>query len=158
TVTAIVGSVVTLRNDGSQGNQAPGTIAPIGNLVSGGAPSGADAVSNLTLPFTMPVVGATANAIVDDPQPPFAPGQWVFVEGAGYLIVVSVTTNTLTLRNDGTVGNLPPGSIAPVLSLITGGGPGGTSAVTYLAADYAMPAVGTTTTATVVDNVPPLAA
>src|SRR5262249_14964716 len=105
----LIPGTLTLRNDNSPGNSVPtATVAPIGNLVTGGGPAGVAAYTTLTAGFTMPSIGATQVASVVDARP-FAVGQWAYIAGAGWFTVTATdtTANTLTLRNDGSPGNQP---------------------------------------------------
>src|SRR5262245_42419689 len=97
--------------------------------------------------FVMPAIGATGNATVGQAVPPFAVGQYVYIAGTGWLSVVAIAGNVLTLRNDGSTGNSVAGTTAAIGAMVTGGGPpgpGGLSAYTTLATAMTVPALGAT--------------
>src|SRR5262249_53369769 len=114
-VTAIAGSTLTLRNDGSSGNQPPGTTAAIGNLVAraGGPGRVGRGFAPLAPIFAMPAAGAGAVATTGEPPSPFGVGKSVFIANPGWLFVPATAGNTMTLRNDGSTGNQPAGTVAP---------------------------------------------
>jgi hypothetical protein len=148
--------VLTLRNDDAPGTNTPGLIVAAGELVNGAGPGleGIPAASPLTAAWTSPAVGATADASVEDARGYIA-GQWCYVEGAGPYYCVGVTmtgakTGDLTLRNDNQPGHVV-GAVAPIGALVNGAGPAGVAGAgaTPLAADWAVPAVGQFSIATV---------
>src|SRR5262249_6226127 len=100
TAVDLLANTATLLNNGSQGNQPAGYVAAVNTLVTSASPPGADGISVLTAAFTMPNVGATAVAAVDDGVPPFTVGQWTYINPIGWLVVTAVAPNAITLRND----------------------------------------------------------
>ena len=143
-VTGSAADAISVRNDDSVGNTAPGTVGAAGNMVTGGGPQGYNSWAYLTAPFTVPAVGTSAVASMEEARS-FAVGQWLYVQSAGWFVVeaLDAVANTVTLLNEETVGNQAPGTVAPVLSIVTGGGPKGDPgrpSFTRLLADFPMPA------------------
>lgn len=61
--------------------------------------------------FTVPTVGADVNIEVCD-SGDYTPGMWVYIVGAGYFSVQSITDDThILIRNLGPAANQPPGTV-----------------------------------------------
>lgn len=121
----------------------PGFVDLIPPARGGGGGSGAFAT--VTAPFTMPAVGSNVLVLVTD-NTWMAPGEVIFIEGAGYVEVVSLAGTTgVTVKNLGYTGNATPGTVIGIGEKVVPGGlqgPPGIDAFTHTTADFAMPAEG----------------
>jgi hypothetical protein len=96
------GTSVQLKNLGTSGNAVPGSTISAGNTISPSGVQGTNAFTTTTATFTVPNVNATATITCANVAW-MIPGETVFVQGGGYLVVISVnTTNgTAVLENIG---------------------------------------------------------
>lgn len=140
-------NTVQITNSGDPDNTPCGTMIAAGTSVSaanlrgptgpqGGAgptgppgPQGVAGVSvfsTLAQALTVPAVGATVTAFVQD-STPFAAGQIVFIEAGDYFSVTSVnnTNNSMALVNQGYPGGAPQGTILPIGNNVSATGPQG---------------------------------
>ena len=117
------GVSVQLKNLGTPGNAVPGTSISSGNAISPSGAAGQNSYSILTSSFTVPNVGLSATANLAN-SAWMIPGQEVYVQGGGYLLVVSVnpTAGTAVLQNNGSAGTTA-GAVCPTGSAV---GPAGT--------------------------------
>jgi microcystin-dependent protein len=136
-----------IANSGDPTNQPAGTAIAAGTTVSPasqrgptgpqgtagpqGPPgpqgvSGSSAFSTLSQTFTIPAVGSSAIAFVQNASP-FAAGQIVYIQAGDYCSVSSVNTtnNSLTLVNQGYPGGAAPGVVVPIGNTVSGTGPQG---------------------------------
>jgi microcystin-dependent protein len=138
---------VQIQNSGDPTNTACGTMIPAGTTISpanmrgptgpqgvagpNGPPgpqgvAGASVFSVLTQPLTVPAVGATVVAFVQD-STPFSAGQIVYVQGGEYFSVQSTNNanNSLTLVNQGYPGGAAQGTVFPAGNNVSATGPQG---------------------------------
>jgi hypothetical protein len=118
----IVGDQNSCRCDPAPAANIPGTPGQDGAPGAAGAP-GVNAWASLTDSFTMPAQGATGTADFDHTDW-LAPGEPVWVEFLGTLLVESIAGLVVTLRNlqDGSGAyplNAAPGTVSPSTSRIT---------------------------------------
>lgn len=112
-----------------------GPQGPAGATGSNGTngSNGVNAYAKTTSGFTVPSVGANVALAVNNATP-WASGQAIFVQVAGYFEVVSTTTNTINAKNLGYAGNAAVGqSIATDRLIVSAGiqGAAGTSGDTF---------------------------
>lgn len=126
----MAGGVTPSTNSTNQLAQAIALIAAQNS--NGGTGSGQGAFTTLTNPFTMPVVGGSTTAIVQSTVWT-APGAYVFIPGAGTLLVQGISSsNSMTLANTGITNNIAAGTVIPTQTQViaTGQvGPQGASGV-----------------------------
>jgi len=122
----------TLTNLGYSGNATAGATVPSGGMVSPGGligPSGSNPYTSTTANFTMPASGSSVTVPVVSTAFMVA-GQNVYVQGAGYFTVASITDTThVVLTNSGASGNVSSGStVASGAGVVSAGavGPAGT--------------------------------
>jgi microcystin-dependent protein len=82
--------------------------------------------STLAQALTVPAVGATVTAFVQN-STPFAAGQIVFIEAGDYFSVTSVnnSNNSMALVNQGYPGGAPEGTVLPIGNNVSATGPQG---------------------------------
>lgn len=126
---------VTVINVGAAGNAAPGATVT-GSGTQGVTPAGTPGVAGsnpyttTSASFTMPTSGASVTVTVGATAFMVA-GHYVYVQGAGYFTVASVTdaTHAVLTNNIGTSGNVASGTvIAGGAGVTTTGAPGPTGA------------------------------
>lgn len=104
---------VTVTNLGYLGNATSGATVSSGGAVSPAGligPAGSTPYTTTTLSFTMPASGASVTVTVGTTAFMVA-GQNVYVQGAGYFTIASVTDSThVVLTNSGTTGNISSGT------------------------------------------------
>lgn len=118
----IVGDRNSCRCDPAPAANIPGTPGAPGSNGAAGDP-GSNAWASLTDPFTMPAFGGNGVASLDHTDW-LAPGEPVWIEGIGTLLVVSIAGLDATLQNlaDGAgayPGNAAPGTIAATTLRVT---------------------------------------
>ena len=136
---------LSLQNNGSGGNAASGTIAPVGSsVVSSGPPgpsgtTGVNAYATTSGNFTQPAVSSSVTVSLIPGATWMAVGQPVYIATGGLYTVSSTTSTSAVLTNTGAVGNASPGATVSSGAQVTPSGltgPAGTSGVTW-AADLA---------------------
>ena len=125
---------VSLTNLGYAGNAAPGATVPTGNPVTPAGligPTGSNPYTTTTTSFTMPASGSSVTVSVVSTAF-MVQGQNVYVQGAGYFTIASVTDAThVVLTNQGAPGNIVSGNtVASGAGVVSAGaqgsaGPGG---------------------------------
>jgi hypothetical protein len=162
-VTAIPdGTHVTIENLGDPWNAGSGVtitsgapLLPWSSLggTGGGGASGQNAFSNLTASFTVPASGATVSVALGSTAWLAGSGYVVFIAGAGYYAVSSVTDVThAVLTNLGYANtNVAAGTVIPSGSQVSPGGVSGaaststgSNAYDATSASFTMPAAATT--------------
>lgn len=110
----------------------PGPAGPAGAAGANGT-NGINAYSLLTVPFTMPAELANATIVLSSTAW-LAPGQIVYLQNGGWLSVQTITDGvTATVKNlkdtaSGVyLGNVAPGTVLPVSSVLSPSGPQGPS-------------------------------
>ena len=83
--------------------------------------AGVNAYAKTTSGFTVPSVGGTVGLAVNNATP-WASGQYIYVQVAGYYEVVSTATNTINAKNLGYAGNAAVGQSIATDRLISGAG------------------------------------
>ena len=116
------GTSVQLKNLGTAGNATPGTSISAGNAISPSGAAGQNSYTVTTSNFTVPNLNLSATINVAN-SAWMVPGQTVYVQGGGYLLVVSVnaTAGTAVLMNNGNAGTTA-GAVCPTGSQV---GPAG---------------------------------
>jgi len=155
---------VVLTNNGDPFNAASGTTITSGAVLlpaqaaAGGGSAGANAYTTLSGGFTMPAVGGTVSINVASTAWMGAGGYNVFISGAGYFSVNSVTDTThAVVSNLGGPNNQAPASSIPAGGTVTGGGPSGPQGVAVagvnaydaVALAFIVPAVNAAVTVTI---------
>jgi hypothetical protein len=132
-ITDLTDAVVT--NLGYTGNAAPATTVTSGSTVAvtpGGlaGAAGTSAYTVTTASFTQPTTGSTVTVTVGNTSW-MAQGQNVFIPGAGYYSVSTVTDSThVVLINSGTSGNSTAGNSIPGGSQVSPAGSTGPTGAT----------------------------
>lgn len=155
----------TLQNIGDPLNAVSGTVITSGapllpaQAVSGaGGGTGQNAYTNLTAGFTVPAVGSGVSINVASTAWMGGVGYGIFVTGAGYYLIQSITDAThAVVTNSGSPANVPPGTSVVSGGTVTGAGPQGApgstatvlSAYDSTTASFTMPSVGSTVTITI---------
>ncbi len=100
-----------------------GPTGPAGAAGSNGTngSDGVHAYAKTTSGFTVPSVGGTVGLAVNNATP-WASGQYIFVQVAGYYEVVSTATNTINAKNLGYAGNAAVGQSIATDRLISAAG------------------------------------
>lgn len=113
----------------SGGQDGQAVLSESGELTWGQG-TGQPAFTQTTAPFTMPAAGGTVSVAVTSTLALVA-GLDVFVQGAGYMLVQSVTDLTdAVLQNISTVRtNQPAGTVVPTGSKVIPSGPAGNSMI-----------------------------
>lgn len=127
--TSVNGVSVQLQNTGFTGNAPPGSVISSGQQISPGGIQGTSSFTLTTAPFTVPNPNSTiptpgAQATITCASTAWMiPGMMVFVQGGGYLYVISVnaTNGTAVLQNIGNAGTTA-GAVVPTGSQV---GPAG---------------------------------
>jgi hypothetical protein len=146
----------TLQNNGDPANAVPGTVIATGAAVlpaqaaaGGGGTAGQNAFTTLAASFVVPAVGAAVPVTVDSTAWMSGSGYGIYITGAGYYLVSSITDSThAVVSNSGSSANVPPGSTVPTGGGISAAGPmgpAGTSGASLAAYDaltsgFTMPA------------------
>jgi hypothetical protein len=166
-VTSITDSThAVLTNNGDPFNAGSGVtitsgavLLPAQAAAGGGAGSpGQNAYTLTTASFTVPPVGSTVSVAMQVTTWLGGNGYYVFITGAGYYAVNSITDGThAVLTNAGSPSNAPPGTVVPTNAQVAACGPPGAPGVSgaglaaydALAASFTMPAVSGTVTITI---------
>lgn len=122
----IINAGATISPASMQGAMGPkGIPGPTGPPGPQGA-GGQSVYSVLTQAFTVPAVGGSAVAFVQD-SVPFSAGQIVYIQAGDYFSVASTnnTNNSLDLVNQGYPGGAPQGTVLPVGNNVSATGPQG---------------------------------
>jgi hypothetical protein len=151
-VTPTVAGTLTVMNEGSPGNSAPGTVCPANSTVTGGGPKG-DPGTGFTriavAPWAVPGAGLATDAQVES-SVGFGIGQWVYVEGGGWFSLTALPSPTsMTLMNNppDPAANSAPGTACVVGAIVNGAGPAGVAGIpeaSPLTAAFTVPAIGAT--------------
>jgi hypothetical protein len=124
---------VTLNNLGYSGNLVSGSTVSSGGVITPAGISGASGISaftTTTASFTQPTSGATVIVTVGNTSW-MAQGQNLFIPGAGYYSVSTVTDSThVILINSGTPGNSTAGNNIPGGSQVSPAGSTGPQGAT----------------------------
>jgi microcystin-dependent protein len=104
---------------------AQGVAGPTGPPGPQGV-GGASVFSTLAQAFTVPAVGASAVAFVQN-STPFSAGQIIYIEAGDYFSVQSTnnTNNSLDITNQGYPGGAPEGTVLPTGNNVSATGPQG---------------------------------
>ena len=156
------GTVAVLQNNGDPFNAASGTtitsgavLLPAQAAAGGGGTPGQNAYTQTTASFVVPAVGATVSITVGSTAWLGGAGYWVFITGAGYYAVNSITDTThVVLTNGGSASNATPGSTVPSGATVSAAGPAGATgasgqglaAYDALTATFTMPNAGANVT------------
>jgi hypothetical protein len=158
------GTVAVLQNNGDPFNAAAGATITSGAVLlpaqaaAGGGTTGQNAYTQTTASFTVPPVGSTVSVAMGTTSWLGGNGYYVFITGAGYYAVNSITDGfNAVLTNAGSPSNAPPGTVVPTSSQVaasgapgaTGASGAGLAAYDALAASFTMPAVSGTVTITI---------
>jgi hypothetical protein len=153
-----------LTNSGDPYNAASGVTITSGAVLlpaqatSAGGSAGQNAYTSLTSGFTVPAVNATVNIVVGSTSWMGGNGYVIFITGAGYYAVSSITNSTnVVVTNLGTSANTTPGSTVGSGSSVNPAGAVGSSgangaalsAYDSLQATFVMPAAAANVTATI---------
>lgn len=149
-----------ISNNGDPFNAVSGTTISSGTVVlpaqaaaGGGGGSGQPAYTSLSTGFTVPAVGATVAIVVGNTTWMGGNGYGIFITGAGYYLVNSITdVNNLTVINTGSGSNSVPGSTVSSGGTVSAAGPMGPAGASgsalsgydSLAAAITMPAANAT--------------
>jgi len=163
-VTVVTDSThATLENMGDPLNVASGTTIASGaallpaQAVSGGGAgtAGQNAYTQTTASFVVPAVGSTVAVTVGATAWMGGNGYWVFINGAGYYAVNSITDAThAVLTNGGGASNATIGATVPSGATVSAAGPQGATgasgqglaAYDALSAGFTMPNAGANVT------------
>jgi hypothetical protein len=157
---------VVLTNVGDPWNAAAGVTITAGAALlpaqatagGGGGTPGQNAYTLTTASFTVPPVGSTVSVTMSSTSWLGGNGYYVFITGAGYYAVNSITDGThAVLTNAGSASNAPPGTVVPTNAQVAASGPpgatgasgAGLAAYDALASAFTMPAVSGTVTITI---------
>jgi hypothetical protein len=156
-----------LQNNGDPVNAASGVTIAIdtpllpAQAAAGGGSAGQNAYTTTTASFTVPAAGSTVSVAVVSTAWMGGSGYYVFITGAGYYAVNSITDSThVVLTNTGSASNAIAGTTVASGVTVTAAGPAGTagtpgtsgaalSAYDALASPFTMPAVSGTVTITI---------
>src|SRR5215475_7598684 len=151
----------TIKNIADPFNAAGGTTITSGAVllpaqaVSGGGGGGQPAYTQTTASFVVPAVGSTVPVTVASTAWMGGNGYYVFITGAGYYAVQSITDAThAVLTNAGGASNATPGVTVPSGATVSAAGPAGAAgspgqglaAYDALSAGFTMPAAGANVT------------
>jgi hypothetical protein len=145
-----------LQNNGDPFNAASGVTITTGAVLlpaqaaaGGGGGAGQNAYTTLSANFTVPAVGATVPIVVGSTAWMGGSGYGIYISGAGYYIVSSITDAThAVVTNSGTGANAPPATVVTSGGTISAAGPmgpagsSGTTLASYdaLTLPFTMPA------------------
>lgn len=154
-----------LQNNGDPANVVSGTtivtdtpLLPAQAAAGGGGTPGQNAFTTLSAGFTVPAVGATVSLNVGSTAWMGGAGYALFITGAGYYLVNSITDAThVVVTNSGSAANQPPGTTVTSGGTITSAGPQGAAGATgaslsaydALTASFTQPAVSGTVAITI---------
>jgi len=151
-----------LTNNGDPFNAASGTtissgavLLPAQAVSGGGTGAGQPAYTNTTASFVVPAAGSTVPVTVANTSWMGGSGYYVFITGAGYYAVNSITDAThVVLTNTGSASNATPGVTVPSGATVAAAGPAGAAgasgqglaAYDALTAAFTMPNAGSNVT------------
>jgi hypothetical protein len=170
-VTSITDSThAVLTNNGDPFNAGSGITITSGAVLlpaqaaAGGGSPGQNAYTQTTAAFTVPAVGATVSVAVGVTSWMGGNGYYVFITGAGYYAVSSITDAThAVLTNGGGASNAIAGTTVPSGSTVSAAGPAGAagtpgapgaalSAYDALASSFVMPAAAASVTISIANT------
>src|ERR1700746_1447855 len=121
------GTHAVLQNNGDPFNVASGVTVPTDTPLlpaqaaagGGSGTPGQNAYTLTTASFTVPPVGSTVSVAMVSTSWLGGNGYYVFIAGAGYYAVGSITDGThAVLTNAGSASNAPPGTVVPARSQV----------------------------------------
>lgn len=145
---------MSLTNAGAFGNAIYGTVIDPGAQVGLGGTPGGYPVTTLGANFTMPEVGDTAPATVGSTQW-MTVGASLYLQGAGSLIVTAIgSTTSCTLQNPSPAvsSNASPSTVIDAGATLGVTSGTGQYPVTILTANFTMPNVGSTASASLANT------
>jgi len=158
------GTHVVLTNTGDPSNASSGTVINSGAVLitaqsaSAGGAAGQNAYTTLTSGFTVPAVNATINIVVGATGWMGGAGYVLFITGAGYYSVQTITNSTnVVVLNLGTSANASPGTVIGSSATVNPAGAVGSSGATgaalsaydALTSSFTMPAAAANVTAAI---------